>query len=71
MRIKKNIRGFSKFNENLIYLEAIFEILIIHKPSLGSHGVTQKIWADRFSRFDIYWIQTDKHPDKQSIFIDR
>ena len=70
MRIKKNIRGFSKFNENLIYLEAIFEILIIHKPSLGSHGVTQKIWADRFSRFDLYWIQINRLTDKPNLYID-
>ena len=24
----------------------------------------KKIGPDRFSRFDVYWIQTDRHPDK-------
>ena len=33
----------------------------IHKPSLGSRDVTQKIFGlDRFSRFDDYWIQTNR-----------
>ena len=29
-----------------------------------------KFWPDRFSRFDVYWIQTDRQTDKQSIQID-
>jgi len=24
-----------------------------------------KFGPDRFSRFDVYWIQTDRHPDKK------
>ena len=48
-------------------MEAIFfEISIIHKPSLGSREIPQKkIGPDRFSRFDAYWIQTNKHPEKR------
>ena len=42
-------------------MEANFEILIIHKPSLGPREVPHKIRAPRFSHFDVYWIQTDKH----------
>ena len=42
----------------------IFEILIIHKPSLWSRDVPQKIGPDRFSRFDVYWIQTNKQTPK-------
>ena len=34
----------------------------------------KKIWRDRFSRFDVYWIQTNKqtkeHHDKKAIYID-
>ena len=41
---KKN-REFTNFYENRILLEAIFEILIIHKPFLGSFEVPHKIWA--------------------------
>ena len=25
---------------------------------------------NRFCRFDVYWIQTDKHTDKESIYIE-
>ena len=40
-----------------------FEILIIHKPSHTRFG------PDRFSRFDVYWIQANKNKqtDKQNI----
>jgi len=38
----------------------IFKISIIHKPSLGSLDVPQKFGPDRFSSFDVYWIQTDR-----------
>ena len=41
----------------------IFEILIIHKPSLLPCGHVmshKKFGPDRFSRFDVYWIQTDR-----------
>ena len=48
-------------------MKQIFKNSIIHKPSLGSLEVPQKIGPDRFSRFDVYWIQTDK----QSIYISR
>ena len=48
---------------------------IIFKHSLGTFEVHTKFGPDRFSRFDVYWIQTDRHPDrqtdKQSINIDR
>jgi len=61
---KKN-RVFSTFNKNKVCWRQIFEILIIYKPSLGTCEVPQKIGPDRFTRFDVYWIQTDK----QSIYI--
>ena len=38
----------------------IFENWIIHKPFLGSRQVPQKIGPDRFRRFDVYLIKTDK-----------
>jgi len=44
----------------------IFEILIFHKPSLGSLDVSQKIWARSVQPFDVYWIQTVKQTDKQT-----
>ena len=47
-------------NGNTIY----YSILIIHKPSLGSCEVPQKCGPDRFSRFDVYLIQTDKQTNR-------
>ena len=49
----------------------IFEIFTIHKPSPGSRNVPiSKFGPIRFSRFDVYWIQTNKQTDKQSIYED-
>ena len=30
----------------------------------------KKFGPDRFSRFDVYWIQTNKQTDKPNIYID-
>ena len=54
-KTNKKCRGFSKQNFvdflNLMIIELcwrlIFEILIIHKPFLGSCEVPHKIWADK------------------------
>ena len=48
----------------------IFEILIIHNSSLGHVRSHTKFGPDRFTLFDVYWIQTDRQTDKQSIYID-
>ena len=42
-----------------------------YKPSLESRDVLHKIWPDRFSRFDVYWIQTNIQTDRQAKFIYR
>ena len=60
--------GFYKINivdfQDLIKIEfcwrLFFEILIIYKPLWGHLRTYTKLWPDRFSRFDVYWIQTDK-----------
>ena len=31
----------------------------------------EKFGSDRFSRFNVFWIQTNKQTDKQSIYIDK
>ena len=61
---------------NQILLEDNFKILIIHNPSLGSCEVQQKkIGPNLFSRFDVYWIQTNrqtnKMTDKPNLYIDK
>ena len=30
----------------------------------------KKFGPDRFSRFDVYWIQTDRQTDKPNLYID-
>ena len=42
--------------------------LIVSAVFMMSH---KKFGPDRFSRFDVYWIQTNKHPDRQAKFIYR
>ena len=89
---KKTIRGFSqkisrifKIFKNLMTIEfwwrQIFEILMIHKPSLKSLDVPQKIWARSVQPF---WRlldtnkqtnkqtnrQTDRQTDKPNLYID-
>ena len=49
----------------------ILEIFIIHKHFLGPREVHTKFGAVRFSRFDVYWIQTNKQTDTQAKFIYR
>ena len=44
-------------------------LLDINLP-LGHMMSHTKFWPDRFSRFYVYWIQTNKQTDKQSIYID-
>ena len=67
-KIKKKVRRFSEKDfvdfDNLMEIKfcwrLIFEILIIHKPSLGSCDVTHKIWARSVQLFFVYWIQTNR-----------
>ena len=73
MRIfKKKIADFQeiRFFTKLKTFKTHFFICIIHKPSLWSRDVPQKIGPDRFSRFDVYWIQTNKQTDKSNLYID-
>ena len=62
----KTFREFLKFNENKICWRLIFEILIIHKPSLGSYEVPHKIWARSVQFFNVYWIQTNRQTPRQA-----
>ena len=60
-----------KIFKNLILMEANLENLIIYKPSLQGHVMShKKIRPDQFSRFDVYWIQTDRQTDKLNLYID-
>ena len=68
---------FNNLMKNEFWWRQIFEILIIHKPSLGSLDVPQKIWARSVQPF---WRlldtnrqtdrQTPKQTDKPNLYID-
>ena len=55
--LKNKTKKFADFN--LFDGGKFFQILFIHKPSLGPCEVPPTSWADRFNRFDVYWIQTN------------
>ena len=51
----KKIIGFSKFNEN-----RILKFLSFINLPLGRVRSHKKFGSDLFSRFDVYWTQTDR-----------
>ena len=71
-RKPKKFREFSNLMKIEFCWRQIFEILIIHKPSWGHVRSRTKCGPHRFSRFNVYWTQTDSYTltDKQSIYTD-
>ena len=73
----KHFMDFQNFNSLMklkFWWRQIFEILIIHKPSLGLRNVPHKIWAwsvQPFWRLLDTNRQTPKHPRRQAKFIYR
>ena len=67
LRIYNIISWIFKIWWNLILVETNFEILkfwsSVNLP-WGHVRFHKKFGPDRFSRFDVYWIQTDKQTDK-------
>ena len=68
---KQKFCGFSKIFKNQILIKANFWKLSLNLP-WGHARSHKKFGPDRFSRFDVYWLQTNKqtprHP--KSIHID-
>ena len=62
----KKFRGLIKFNEIEFCWRPIFESLIIHRPSQGHVRSHKNVMSDRFSRFGVYWIQTNKQTPRQA-----
>ena len=64
---------FEKFNENRILVEGIFLNCDNLNLSLGHMRSHTKCGPDRFCRFDVYWIKTDRQADTHTIkvFIDK
>ena len=69
--IKKKFVDFQNFQKSNFWWRQIFENLIIHKPSTWSHARSRKKFGpDRSSRFDLYWIQTNRQTDKPNLYIE-
>jgi len=58
--------GFSKFNENQILFKKIRSFITLPWGHVRSYT---KFGPDRFSRFQVYWIQTDRQ--RPAKYIDR
>ena len=56
----KNNRVFSKFSEIKICYSLIFENLSSINLPWGHARTHKKIGPDQFSRFSVYWIQTNR-----------
>ena len=67
-------RAFSTFTRIKTFKHKFLKFWSFNKPSLGSVRSHAKFGPDRFSRFDVYWVQTNKQSNKkqtgkQSIYI--
>jgi len=58
--------GFSKFNEKLIVRGKFLKIWSFINLLWGHVRSHAKFGPDWFSRFDFYWMQTGRHPDRQT-----
>ena len=62
---KQNFVVFQIF-KNIILIEANLRIWSSRNLPWGHARFHKKIGPDRFSRFDVYWIQTDTNHEKQT-----
>ena len=62
----KKIAGFSTFNDNRIFLKAKLSFVNISWEHVKSQ---KKIGPNRFSRLGVYWILTNRHPNKVYVYI--
>ena len=62
--MKKNYVDFQNLMKIEFCWRLIFKILITHKPFPCHARSYTKFGPDRFSRFDVYWIQTDRQTEK-------
>ena len=54
------LNNFNLFTKLKTFKTHFFKILIILKPSCGHVMSHKKIGPDQFSRFGVYWIQTNR-----------
>ena len=67
-KIRRFLKNFKFYNKKTY--KQFFLILTIYKPSLRSRDFHQKFGPDRFSRFDVYWVQTNIQTPKLNLSID-
>ena len=58
-----DFQNFQKSNFDRGKFLKILSFINLHWDHMMSH---KKFGPDRFSRFDVYWIQTDRQTDKQT-----
>ena len=63
LRIFKNLNFFTKLKT---FKTHFFKFLSFINLSCGHVMSHKKFGPDRFSCFDVYWIQTNRHPNKQT-----
>ena len=72
MRILNKFADFQELNfftKLKTFKTHFFKIFIIHKPSLGSRYVPQKIWARSVQPFERL-LDTNKQTDKPNLYIE-
>jgi len=67
-RIFKNLNFFTKLKTFKTHFLKFLSFINLPCGHVMSH---KKIGPDRFSRFDVYWIKTNRHPNRQAKFIYR
>ena len=60
-----DFQNFQKSNFDRGKFLKIFSSINLPRDHMMSH---KKFGPDRFSRFDVYWVQTDKQTDRQAKF---
>ena len=63
---KKNFADFQNFQKSNFDRGKFLKILSFINLPLDHMMSHKKFGPDRFSRFDVYWIQTDKQTDRQT-----
>ena len=66
-RISKNLNFFTKWKT---FKTHFFKILSLVNLPCGQVMSHKKFGPDRFSLFDVYWIQANKQTDKPNLYID-
>ena len=65
-----DFQNVQKFNEDRILMDKYLKFLSFINLPCGHVMSHIKFGPDRFSRFDVYWIQTNRQTDKPNLYLD-